>query len=281
MNITYNNITMPFYSNIKELIAKSPYREFAEQNVSLDDTGLPKTVVISLSGGADSAAALYISCMYYPNIEYYPLTCRDVNAPKDADAAVEIVDFIKKQFPNAKLNDIYIDEFNDRDESTYPRAQKLIDENEEYSKLNLMQMSKTMQLDDINEKFMKQFTGPIRLDGMTSNPPKEVRLNFSNEMVKRFPTHPFNDFLLKRVTGEERRDYYADKPALTYNVYQPFINVDKRFVADIYKKHNLMDSMYKMTRSCTGGPNVTDNFTKWCRQCFWCYEKRWAFDLEW
>ena len=42
---------------------------------------------------------------------------------------------------------------------------------------NLTQMSKINQLDEGNERFMKQWLGCIRLDGMTDNEPK-VRLKF-------------------------------------------------------------------------------------------------------
>ena len=106
MNITYNNITIPFYSNIKDLIETSPYRDRAKRDVALDENGIPKTVVASLSGGCDSAAALYLTAKHFPNIDIHPLTFRDVHAPKDADAAVEIVKFIKNKFPNAKIIDI-------------------------------------------------------------------------------------------------------------------------------------------------------------------------------
>ena len=45
MNITYNNTTIPFYSNIKDLIETSPYRDRAKRDVALDENGIPKTVV--------------------------------------------------------------------------------------------------------------------------------------------------------------------------------------------------------------------------------------------
>lgn len=280
MNITYNNITIPFY-NIKELISNSPYKEDAERNVLLDENNLPKTVVISLSGGSDSASALYLTAKHFPQIEVYPLTFRDVHAPADAKAADDIVKFIQNEFPNANLNDITTYTYDDRDESLYPRAQKLIESEEEYKNLNAKQMSKTMQLDDGNNKFMSKFDRPLRLDGMTSNPPKEIRMSFAQEMIKQHPTIEFSDFELKRVTGETRRDNYNDRPELLYNVYQPFIKVDKKFVADIYQQNNLMTTLYPITRSCVGNAKETNNFTEWCQRCFWCYEKKWAFDLEW
>ena len=47
----------------------------------------------------------------------------------------------------------------------------------------------------------------------------------------------------------------------------------------MYKEEGLMEDLFPMTRSCVGGPNQTKDFTAWCWQCFWCYEKAWAFNL--
>ena len=79
------------------------------------------------------------------------------------------------------------------------------------------------------------------------------------------------------MQGELRRDN-PNKPELTYNVYQPFVNVNKKFVADIFKQEGLLEELYPITRSCVGGANQTNNFKEWCWQCFWCFEKAWAFD---
>ena len=71
---------------------------------------------------------------------------------------------------------------------------------------------------------------------MTSNPPIDVRMKFSDEMKEAHPNIEFSDFEIKRTQNEPRRDYYADRTEFLYNVYQPFISVDKKFVADIYKQ---------------------------------------------
>ena len=195
----------------------------------------------------------------------------------DALAAEQIVKFIQKRFPNAKLNDIFIDKYDDLDQATYPKAQDMIDNDPRYKTCNLTQMSKINQLDEGNERFMKQWPGCIRLDGMTANPPKEVRLKFADHMKKAHPNLNFREREILRVQGELRRDN-PNKPELTYNVYQPFVNVNKKFVADIFKQEGLLEELYPITRSCVGGANQTNNFKEWCWQCFWCFEKAWAFD---
>ena len=117
MNITYNNITIPFYGkHLLDLMESSPYRDRAKADVALDEDGIPKTIVASLSGGCDSAAALYLTAKHFHNIDIYPLTFRDVHAPKDADAAAEIVEFIKNKFPFANIREHKIIDFDDKDQ---------------------------------------------------------------------------------------------------------------------------------------------------------------------
>ena len=279
MNITYNNITIPFYGkHLLDLIETSPYRDRAKRDVALDENGIPKTIVASLSGGCDSAAALYLTAKHFHKIDIYPLTFRDVHAPKDADAAVEIVKFIKNRFPEATIHEQTIIDYDDKDPVHYVKAQKMIDERPEYKTMNVQQMSKCNQIDDGSDAFMARLDRPLRLDGMSANPPIEVRAKFSDYAMKKFPNIRFDEKNIARIRGEARRDV-VDEPELKYNVYKPWVNQSKKFIASIYKEEGLMEELYPITRSCVGGPNQTNNFTEWCWQCFWCYEKAWAFDL--
>lgn len=277
MILKYGNQTVDFYTKIQSLIEISPYKDRALRDVDYDDNGIPKRIVVSLSGGCDSASSFYLTAKHFPDIEIYPLTLRDQNAPKDADAAIEITNFIKKRFPNSKINDIEVGSYNDLDPKTYTKAQETIDKHPKYKSLNVVQMSKINSIDEQNNAFMKMVGKPLRVDGMTANPPVNVRMAFADRMKKYHPTRNFGPFEIDRVQGEIRRDVH-DKPELKYNVYQPFLNVNKRFVAGVFKENNLMDDLYPITRSCVGGSWQTKDFTEWCWQCFWCYEKDWAFN---
>lgn len=277
MILKYGNQTVDFYTKIQSLIEISPYKDRALRDVDYDDNGIPKRIVVSLSGGCDSASSFYLTAKHFPDIEIYPLTLRDQNAPKDADAAIEITNFIKKRFPNSKINDIEVGSYNDLDPKTYTKAQETIDKHPKYKSLNVVQMSKINSIDEQNNAFMKMVGKPLRVDGMTANPPVNVRMAFADRMKKYHPTRNFGPFEVDRVQGEIRRDVH-DKPELKYNVYQPFLNVNKRFVAGVFKENNLMDDLYPITRSCVGGSWQTKDFTEWCWQCFWCYEKDWAFN---
>ena len=94
MILKYGNQEVDFW-NIKEDIMKSPHKEIALKDVDFDDDFLPKQVVVSLSGGCDSSSATYLTLKHFPQIEIFPFMCNDVNAPKDAGAAEEIVKLLQ------------------------------------------------------------------------------------------------------------------------------------------------------------------------------------------
>ena len=53
--------------------------------------------------------------------------------------------------------------------------------------------------------------------------------------------------------------------------YQPFINHDKKYVAELYQQHNLQD-LADLTVSCESLTSPRP-----CKTCWWCREKHWAF----
>lgn len=244
------------------------------QTIDLFATEIPKLMTISLSGGADSASLLYLVSKHFPEIEIIPVTCRDQNAPKDADAAAQIVSWMKKEFPNNNIRDIQIFDFNDRTEDfiTFERVDEVTAKYPQFKGMRRTQVSKIIQVDKINWDIMKQHPGAVRLDGMTRNPPTE-------EMEK----YGFYEKAERRRDKElpEMKEYRKYKHDEFLNIYQAYINVDKKFVAGVYQDNGLMETLFPMTRSCVGTARQTDDFTRECHQCFWCHERKWAFDLEW
>ena len=75
------------------------------------------------------------------------------------------------------------------------------------------------------------------------------------------------------IPYKEQTPWYTNS-----QMYQPYVNVDKKFVAGVYKDHKLMDTLYPFTSSCVGSERDTEYFTKGCDKCFWCNEKKWAFE---
>lgn len=245
---------------------------YDNKTISFFNFDLPQKVCISLSGGLDSASVLYLICKHFPQIEIIPFCARDLNAPKDADAAIEIVKWMQKQFPHVKIQDLDIYNFNDRDESfvSFKECDLAIKNIARFQKLNRVQVSKIIQVDRIAQSVVAKNDYTLRIDGMTRNPPKKdmKRLGFFDKAERR------------RDQGDIRPQLYRTRNNLN-DMYQPYANADKKFVADVYRQNNLLDTLYPLTRSCVGTARQTDNFTKECRQCFWCYEKAWAFNHEW
>lgn len=60
--------------------------------------------------------------------------------------------------------------------------------------------------------------------------------------------------------------------------YEPFKNVDKKFIAHIYNDYGLMDTLFPLTRSCESTePEKCDDYQGHCGDCWWCLERKWAF----
>lgn len=246
---------------------------YNNQTIDLFPEGAPEVCPISLSGGLDSASLMYLVSKYFPQVRLIPYTCRDLNAPLDADAAKLIVEWFQKEFPDNNIPDIEIYEFNDRTEDfvTFDECDQAMIDYPQLSGMRRTQVSKIIQLDRISWNLMDRFPGAIRLDGMTRNPPaEEMRLGGFYGIAE-------------RRRDKERPDVETYRPNdhnPPLSIYQPYANVDKKFVAGVYTENGLMNSLFPMTRSCVGTARQTNNFEYECQKCFWCHEKAWAFDWD-
>jgi NH3-dependent NAD+ synthetase len=88
MKITYDNKTIEFWES-----------NFSDQ------------ILISLSGGLDSASIVYLFCKHFPEVEIIPFTARDENAPLDAIAAENIVKWFQSEFPHVNIKNTEIFNF--------------------------------------------------------------------------------------------------------------------------------------------------------------------------
>jgi len=243
-------------------------------NTTIDFEIQHERVLLSLSGGLDSASLMYLICTHFPDVTIIPFTGRDLNAPFDAECAADITQWMQDRFPNNKILEREEFSFDHNDPYWYQLAidrwedEFVLVNGERVPRCNRISgLSKMLIIRHETNKLKDKYPGSLLVSGMTSNPPIE-------EQKK----HGFYDLAERRRDGPNK-----DKVQLSASGthYQPFIHVDKKFVADIFKKNDLMKDLYPLTGSCIGTKNQTDYFTKECRQCFWCYEKKWAFDLEW
>lgn len=259
MFLTYNNQTVDLFSS-----------EYWPD-------GPPEKMLFSVSGGLDSAALLYLSCKFFPEMKKYVFTGNDVWAPFDALRAQDVVQWMQSEFPNQIFEHEVID-FDDRSPEILAEMKVLVEEDPSYFDKYPWIEKETEE--DSWESFLGKIAKPTinfrntrmvmekygiarYAAAMTQNPPDK-------DMIER----GFYD-LSETKRNEGREDVHVFRK--NGSSYHPFARVNKKFVAGVFEEHQLMEDLYPLTGSCTGGPRETDWFTKPCGFCFWCHEKKWAF----
>lgn len=82
----------------------------------------------------------------------------------------------------------------------------------------------------------------------------------------------YGEFFLdeSRNRSEERKLEFSN------HGYIPFANIDKRGVAELYHKFDLMDTLFPITRSCENR-KVPMSDPHCGTGCWWCRERKWGF----
>lgn len=247
MALTHNNVTIDFFDDFEEM---------------------PTQILISISGGLDSASLAYLICTHYPDIELIPYCCKVVDQPFDALCAIDIVQWLIERFPDNNINELDVYDVDDLDPQGLIDCAAILKENADNGTpmgyRSPRGLLKTVLIDKVTIALTNKYPGVLRCSGMTANPPIDEmkRLGFYEIAERR----------------RDRGEGIDDIDTLSFcKMYQPFLNVDKKFIADIYKTHGLLESLVPLTSSCVGVREETDYFTKPCETCFWCNEKLWAF----
>ena len=240
MELTANGITIPFF-------------DF--------DMSKYDNIVVSLSGGCDSALLFHLMCIALPDKHLIPFTGIDKRRPTNIWFAEEIYEITKEKFPDVNIHDLVTFEYDDTDPAMIAMARKQWDRSRHPPFKGYI---KAVCMSTEIDKIRKAHNSNFEVNGLTSNPPVEDQIKFGFEHVaeKRRNNNnlnPISDTSMKRI------------------LYKPFINVNKKFIAELYKQYNLMDDIFPATQSCTGYAYYTDYWTKPCKECFWCHEKKWAF----
>lgn len=223
----------------------------SKQTIEWDFPENTSCVGMKISGGLDSAISLYMLCKYITDegksISIVPITTNDWKKPYQVNFSTKVLSWMKKEFPDVEF---------------LPHETRQLEHGENY-----VQGQKEHNWSVLREYHNKEQPIDFLVNGINRKP--------SDEDVEAFHGDgPPDD----RSPGQNTWGYSpyvkSDKPWS----FRPIINFDKKGVAELYEKFNLMDTLFNETRSCEHwDKEKTNNFTTHCGECWWCDERKWGF----
>tara|TARA_B100001109_G_scaffold248363_1_gene239099 strand:- start:2504 stop:3574 length:1071 start_codon:yes stop_codon:yes gene_type:complete len=198
-----------------------------------------KAVMVSVSGGMDSATLLYMLCKQIrDNNLGIPVYTGTASYSSDRVATFHaslVVKHMRKEFPDITINPVYWT-------------------GEDYVGTNKSQLIETMYSDiRIKNNWTQQ---EFKLWwGVTANP-----MDDSFKFVE-----PEGHYMVPREP-----DHSPSKPRYGKHYTNPFALIDKRSVVAAQLEYGLFECYTTITNSCT-------SLTEYqCNTCWWCQERRWA-----
>jgi hypothetical protein len=236
--------------------------------------------IIRISGGADSALLLYLMCDAWtkekPNEDnhFYPISVIQDYKPWNPFYADQVIDWVGERFPNITIHPVKT-RFCENPGAPSPDPRYRI--------------NKVAVQEQLIDEVVAEVGEVCQVfNGVTANPPIEY-----SDYWK--PSDQFgdvwNEMREPHRDWEVRLDKSISMPKIEMEVYaednernlihcSPFVQAHKGHVADLYKEYELLDELLPLTRSCEGSDFDTNGFTTECGVCWWCYERKWAFE-EW
>jgi hypothetical protein len=201
-----------------------------------------KNIGIKCSGGTDSTFQLWWISKSINDLNLceshilLPIHGFDRTWPFDTvEDIIKIIDIIRNLFPKVTILDPYIIKYRTKREVLDDQAWGI-------------RTSKGWYFDPHQEKLENGLVDVI-IGGATSSPVfEEIDLGYISHF----------------------KDYNIQSKHLHKGL---LVEIDKKFVAYQYKRFNLMEILFPLTKSCIL-PNKNGDP---CKQCDWCKEKYWAF----
>ena len=250
------------------------YTSTSGQSVNLFIPEHHSKICISLSGGTDSALSLYFLCLYlreHNRTDSVEITIRHLietlRAPYSYERAVKfIIEEFKTEFPDINFK-----------EHIFERTEIIDKTNPLSFKERIMRENRAELIASGIQSFY---------NGRTLNPPKEIQselgmLNTNGNTIGQDYRERETIDIPSMYRGIDTDiNWTTDYETCKVLIARPLMLVDKSFVAEYYKKTDFLKRIFPLTYSCvTRHPEMTDNFTKPCKVCWWCKEKKWAFGV--
>lgn len=227
--------------------------EKSGQSIDFDIPEKYKKIGVNCSGGADSSILLLMVIQYLidngiTDTTVSVSTCsNDKKGRWNGRKAADVIEYVinKTGFKNFDLHYTYYRDVQDQ-----------------------------QYFHEVERKLFSDDRVDLFVSGITSNPPIGASVeNAKGNIVV------LSDEMLPERTGTDHELWYHNNGQ---SFYTPFANVDKRFIASMYKQYDAMD-LFKKTRSCESIPNTGDDLVEFenspCGNCWWCLERKWAFGV--
>jgi len=227
------------------------YTEQDKVEIGIEKTGKPVSVFIS--GGPDSAMTTYMVVKTIKelgtNNPVFPITAEFLARPYNIKYSWSVL---------RKIEELL--DFKFEQHLIFPMPNHALPITDE---------DKKVIMSSYIETYFIKYGLATMFNGLTANPPtSEVGDTISGDSSKE-RDNP--ETILKKLNSK--------------GVQYPFLFSNKRVVAHFYKKFDLLDSLFPITRSCEGNMKETEYFTKDCfevrpteKYCWWCRERQWGFE---
>lgn len=214
-----------------------------------------KHVAVSLSGGLDSALALYCLAaeldsrqQYGTEITPYHIVIASLQRLDTLSNAQDIVDYVRERFPKVRLNGV--DVYTGEKELGYPVK---IDMSGDFPQL-------VPDPDGAGDVTSKAYVNIAALTSLRSRLPIDhVIVGFQLSDFEVVDNHPLKEREEQRALLQHRNSF-------------PWISVGKDFIAEQYRALGIMD-LSLITNSCT----ADNHLGMPCKRCRWCKERYNAF----
>lgn len=227
------------------------YIKNSQQDIFIEFPEYIKNIGIKLSGGLDSAFMLYIVCKYINdeqiNTSIVPITIEKSKVKFHYKFSELVINFCKKEFPNVIFKD--------------------------HKKINqYLNIDHNTTQHIFVDQLRKQKVIDSHFSGVTANPPEDIIFKSPDNYIFDPPPERIYKGKLKTQILQIKNNYY---------LHQPFVNIDKKGIYELYKKFNLLDSLFLLTRSCENQfKEKTNNYTTHCKNYCWdCFERKWGFGI--